>query len=305
MNALRDIVRRHANTHADPAGVAKTPVPGLTILRALAPSGLDYAISRPLVALVVQGGKHVAMGAESFSFQAGDSLLIAADVPVTSRITQASPKAPYLSLVLDLDLAVIAELTAQMEPQTTTTGGPVRVEPTDAEVADAALRLMRMLERPASIPVLQAQLVREMHYWLLEGRHGAAIRRLGHANSHAQRVARAVALLRSGFATSLPVEQLAKAAGMSVSAFHQHFRAVTSLSPLQFQKQLRLIEARRLMLADGVPASHAASEVGYESVSQFTREYGRMFGVSPVRDIKATQRGDMSARNHPELAAAR
>jgi AraC-like DNA-binding protein len=125
-----------------------------------------------------------------------------------------------------------------------------------------------------------------MHYWLLAGRHGEAIRLLGWPYGHVQRVARAVALLRTEFAKPLPVERLAAMAGMSQSSFHQHFRAVTSLTPLQFQKQLRLIEARRLMLSEGATASSAAFAVGYESVTQFTREYGRMFGLPPVRDTK-------------------
>ena len=152
----------------------------------------------------------------------------------------------------------------------------------------------RLIERPASVPVLRTQLVREMHYWLLAGRHGAAIRRLGWPDSHVQRVARAVAVLRAEFAQPLRVARLAAVAGMSPSSFHQHFRAVTSLSPLQFQKQLRLIEARRLMLSDGVTSSSAAFAVGYESVSQFTREYGRMFGLPPVRETKAA-RGNVRA----------
>ena len=156
-------------------------------------------------------------------------------------------------------------------------------------VADVALRLMRLLERPEAVPLLHASLVRELHYWLLAGRHGAAIRRLGWPGSHAQRVARAVAVLRADFAQPLPVESLAALAGMSPSSFHQHFRAVTSLSPLQFQKQLRLIEARRLMLSEGASASSAAFAVGYESVPQFTREYGRLFGLPPVRDTQVAR----------------
>ena len=150
---------------------------------------------------------------------------------------------------------------------------------------------MRLVERPASVAVLQAQLLREMHYWLLAGRHGAAIRRLGYPDGHVRRVARAVAVLRAEFARPLAVARLAAAAGMSPSSFHQHFRAVTSLSPLQFQKQLRLIEARRLMLSQGLNPSQAAFSVGYESVPQFTREYGRMFGAPPVRDVKSARHG--------------
>jgi AraC-like DNA-binding protein len=188
---------------------------------------------------------------------------------------------------MDLDPAVIAGLTTEMAAVEQADDAPVKIEMTDGHVADAALRLMRLLERPASLPVLQASLVREFHYWLLAGRHGAAIRRLGLPDSHVRRIARAVALLRAEYAQRLPVERLAAVAGMSPSAFHQHFRAVTSLSPLQFQKQLRLIEARRLMLADGLNASNAAFTVGYESVQQFTREYGRMFGMPPVREVAA------------------
>lgn len=289
MTSLLDAVARHGQRHADENGLALTPIPGLMTVRATAPSGLLHAISRPLVCLVVQGRKHVTMGMQGFAFGAGDSLLITADVPTVSQIIQASHAAPYLSLVLELDPGVIAELTAQMKAPPAGTSGPVRVDPTDAEVADAALRLMRLLDRPAAVPVLQAQLIREVHYWLLAGRHGAAIRRLGWPDGHARRVARAVAVLRAEFARPVPVERLAAEAGMSVSAFHQHFRAVTSLSPLQFQKQLRLIEARRLMAGEGLSASSAAFAVGYESVPQFTREYGRQFGLPPARDMKVAR----------------
>jgi AraC-like DNA-binding protein len=296
-DALVNAVRRYADGHADSDGVARTPVPGLTIIRALAPSGLSYAISRPLVCLVLQGTKHVAMGNQSFTFGAGDSLLITADVPTVSQITRATIAEPYFSLVLDLNPAVIADLVAEIKAGPSADSAPVRVETTESEVAETAMRLMRLLERPASIPVLHAQLVREMHYWLLFGRHGAAIRHLGWPDGNVQRVARAVAVLRAEFKRALRVERLAAVAGMSPSSFHQHFRAVTSLSPLQFQKQLRLIEARRLMLSEQATASSAAFAVGYESVPQFTREYGRMFGLSPVRHVKAS-RGEAAASNH-------
>jgi len=286
-DTLRAAASRYAQAHASPAGVAQTPIPGLAVIRALQPTGLDYAISRPLACLVLQGAKRVALGADTFDFSAGDSLLIMADVPTVSQITRAGAGEPYLSLVLDLDLGLIAELALEMKLGPVDPGAPVRVEQTDAEVADAALRLMRLVERPSALPVLQAQLVREMHYWLLAGRHGQAIRQLGWPGSAAQRIARAVALLRAGFAQPLPVERLAAAAGMSPSSFHQHFRAATSLSPLQFQKQLRLIEARRLMTAEGATASSAAFAVGYESVQQFTREYRRMFGLPPGKDAEA------------------
>lgn len=304
MSTLLHAVGRHADAHADAAGIGQTPIPGLMTVRATAPSGLLYAISRPLVCLVVQGSKHVTMGGQGFGFSAGDSLLITADVPTVSQITRASVAAPYLSLVLELDAAILADLSAQVGDAGGDDHAPVRVDPTDSEVADAALRLICMLDRPKSIPVLQGQLLREMHYWLLIGRHGTAIRRLGWPDGHAQRIARAVAVLRAEFARPLRVEQLATIAGMSPSSFHQHFRSLTSLSPLQFQKQLRLIEARRLMLAEGTNASSAAFAVGYESVPQFTREYGRMFGSSPVREIKAVRGKTGAVQGTAERSAA-
>lgn len=287
---LLGAVLRHANGHADGDGIAPTAVPGLTAIRSTVRTALAYQVQRPLACLVLQGSKHVLMGGQSFTFRAGDSLLIMADVPTASQITEASAAAPYCSLVLDLDPAIIAGLAAEMAAlDDRSDGAPVRLEPTDFHVADAALRLMRLLERPASIPLLQGTLLREFHYWLLAGRHGAAIRRLGLPDSHLRRIGRAIALLKDGYAERLPVERLADAAGMSPSSFHAHFRAVTSLTPLQFQKQLRLIEARRLMLAEGAGAGRAAHAVGYESVQQFTREYGRLFGMQPVRDVAALQ----------------
>lgn len=294
-NSLLDASRRYADAHCR-NGVAPTPIPGLTILRESTPSALTYAISKPLVALVLQGSKRVTMGSSTFDFGAGESLLVTTDVPTVSQITHATAGMPYLSLVIDLDPAVIEGLVVEIGSAPFAAGAPIRVDPTDAEVADAALRLMRLLlERPASLPVLQDQLVRELHFWLLSGRHGGAIRSLGVTDSHAQRVARAVSIIRSDYTKPLRVEHLAEAAGMSPSSFHEHFRTITSLTPLQFQKQLRLIEARRMLLADGAAISSAAYTVGYESVPQFTREYGRMFGLPPARDMKTAKMRTQSA----------
>jgi AraC-like DNA-binding protein len=290
VGSLLSAARRYAEIHADGDGVSRTPVAGFTIVRATAPSALQYAISRPLVALLLQGSKRVTMGKRTLDLDAGQSLLITADVPTVSQITRATASAPYVSLVLDLDAAVIEGLAAEMEAVPSRADAAIRVDATDTEVADAAARLMRLLERPASLALLQASIVREIHYWLLAGRHGGAIRRLGLADNHARRVARAVAIIRSEYARPLRVERLAAAAGMSPSSFHEHFRAVTSLTPLQFQKQLRLIEARRMMLAEGATIANAAYAVGYESVTHFTREYGRAFGSPPARDMRAAKR---------------
>ncbi len=283
---LLDCAGRYADAHADRTGVATTPIDGLVILRETAPSMLQYAVSKPLVALVLQGRKRVTMGNQTFDFGAGESLLITTDVPTVSQITKASRVLPHYSLVLGLDPITIAGLVGEIGLVPFEADRPVRVDPTEAEVADAAFRLLRLLDRPRALAVLGPQLSRELHYWLLSGRHGGAIRTLGVTGSHAQRVARAVTMLRARYAEPVKVETLAEAAGMSLSAFHVHFRSITSLSPLQFQKQLRLIEARRRMLALGEAISDAAYGVGYESVPQFTREYGRMFGLPPARDVR-------------------
>jgi AraC-like DNA-binding protein len=288
LDLLLDAARRHAAVHCRD-GVAMTLIPGLTILRETMPTALQYAISKPIVALVLQGSKRVMLGQNAYDFGAGESLLITADVPTVSQITGATPSAPYFSLVLDLDPAVIAELVTEMGSAPFAFGEPVRVDPTESEVTDTALRLMRLLDRPGSLPILRDQLVRELHFWLISGRHGGAIRALGVADSHAQRVGRAVSIIKSDYTRTLRVEALADAAGMSLSAFHEHFRTVTSLTPLQFQKQLRLIEARRALMAEGETISTVAYAVGYESVPQFTREYRRMFGMPPARDVKAAR----------------
>jgi AraC-like DNA-binding protein len=278
--------RRYADAHADVNGVAATSVNGLAVLRETAPTRLQYAVSKPLVALVLQGNKRVSMGTRTFDFGAGESLVISSDVPTVSQITAASPILPYYSLVLELDPAMIAGLVSQMGATTFEAHEPVQVDPTGYELADAACRLLRLLDKPDSLSILGQQFSREMHYWLLKGQHGSAIRALGISDSHAQRIGRAVGLLRSHYAEAIKVETLANAANMSLSAFHLHFRAITSLSPLQFQKQLRLIEARRRMLAEGHAVADVAYGVGYESVSQFTREYGRLFGQPPAREIR-------------------
>ncbi|TCV96810.1 AraC family transcriptional regulator [Biostraticola tofi] len=284
-DTLLDLCRRYADTHADHDGVAATGVPGLTIVRSLHPGELQAAVSRPLIAMLLQGRKRVTTRLDSFEYGPGETMVIAADVPTVSQITQASISAPYYSLVMEFDVAILRELqgAAPAGPQYSAS---VCIEPMDADVMDVAYRLARLFEQPAALKILGEGLLREMHYWLLRSVHGTAIRALGAVDSHTERVSRAVAILRKEFMRSIRVEELADAAGMSVSVFHQHFRAITTLSPLQFQKQLRLINARRLMLTDGVGIAQAAYAVGYASVSQFTREYARMFAAPPGRDVR-------------------
>lgn len=286
--SLLDLVGRYADAHADPLGVAQTPVGGLSMVRAIYPGELQVAINRPLVAMVLQGRKTVTMGSESFELSPGEALLISADVPTVSQITQASQAAPYYALVLEIDLSIINEI-ADAIVLPPGQSGPISVEPFDPNIEDVAVRLMRLLDRSGAISVLGDGLLKEMHYWVLSGRHSAAIRRLGATNGHAQRISKAIGLIRQHYAQAIRVNELAAAAGMSVSSFHQHFRAATTLSPLQFQKQLRLIEARRQMVAKGTNIADAAYAVGYESVPQFTREYSRLFGVPPGRDLRQSK----------------
>ncbi|HHO0200619.1 TPA: AraC family transcriptional regulator N-terminal domain-containing protein [Klebsiella quasipneumoniae] len=279
------LCRRYADAHVDSSGVAVTPVPGITLVRALHPGDLQAAIARPLVAMLLQGRKSVTTGLASFDYGPGEAMVIAADVPTTSQITEASQRFPYyaLVLVLELDLAILREL-QEVGPSGADEAPRVGIEPMNADVTDAAYRLARLFDQPGALAVLGEGLRRELHYWLLQSVHGAAIRALGVADSHSARIRRAVAVLRRDFMQPVSVDALADAAGMSVSVFHRHFRAMTTLSPLQFQKQLRLIHARRLMLAEGMSIAQAAGEVGYISVSQFTREYARLYGAPPGRD---------------------
>ncbi|WP_232315003.1 AraC family transcriptional regulator [Oceanibaculum pacificum] len=285
MHSLFDLVRRHADAHSDRSGFAPTPFRGLGAVRALYPGELQVTVQKPLIAICLQGRKRVTIGTNSFDYGAGEALVITADVPTISQILEASPAAPYYALALELDAPLLRSLTVEADLRPIDTA-PIRVEPADTDVMDAALRLLRLMERPAALSVLGEALLREMHYWLLTGEHGAAIRSLGRADTHAHRIARAVSLIRQNYASTLRIGNLAAVAGMSESSFHQHFRAVTTLSPLQFQKQLRLIEARRLMLMDSQGIAHAAHLVGYESVPQFTRDYARLFGTPPGRDIR-------------------
>ncbi|MBO1039960.1 AraC family transcriptional regulator [Brucella pituitosa] len=280
---LLNLCRRYADAHADRNGAAMTPVPGLTVVRALHPGELQVAVSKPLIAVALQGRKRVTFGKENHDYGAGEALVISADVPTVSQITEASPAVPYYALVLEFDAAILRDL-AQTEAKAD--AHPIRIQPVDADVVDAAYRLVRLFDQPEALTALGGGLLREMHYWLLSSRHGPSIRNLGRVDSHAGRVARAVDHIRKTYAKPVRISDLARIANMSEPAFHAHFKAITTLTPLQFQKQLRLIEARRLMVSEARPISVASSTVGYASVPQFTRDYSRLFGITPGRDIR-------------------
>lgn len=278
---------RHYGT-ADAAGIVATPIPGLKLMRASSDQGILSTVYQPLICIVFQGEKRVSTQARTYAFPSGHALIVSGDIPVTSRIVEATPARLYVSAALTLDLALLQELETARPPVSRLAGaedsGPIAIGPADPDVLSCFDRLLGLLERTSAIDAVAPGIVRQLHYWLLSGPHGPRLRALGRPDSHARRIARVTALLRARFAENLPGQLLADTAGMSLAAFHRHFRAATGRSPLQFQKHLRLLEARRLMQAEGARVTHAALAVGYESPSHFTRDYARLFAAPPRID---------------------
>lgn len=301
MESLKQAVQAYAKRHANRDGLALTAVPGLRMMYVEAPAGDLQSVYKPLVCLVLQGAKRILVGKQQAVLSAGESVIVSADMPVVGRIVQASREVPYLAVAVELDRAILRELAAHMGsayapplPEMST----LFAEDSEAEVIDCVSRLMKLLDRPDSAPLLRPGIMQELHYWLLSGSHGAALRGIADPDSYASRLADAIALLRAEYTSRVSVEQLAAKAGMSLSSFHKHFKHMTSLTPGQYQQRLRLIEARRLMLDEGCSASNAAFEVGYESVSQFTREYGRLFQLPPKRDALRYQKSLQAINGH-------
>jgi len=268
-------------------GVLPTPVAGLTLFRATDTVSPTHALYRPCLCVVAQGAKQVSFGNEVLNYDEQQCLIVSIELPVVGRVTRASAAVPYLAMALELDVptmrAVMAELKNPPRPREKVTSG-IFVESLGDSLTDCFLRLVRLLEAPGAISALYPAIMREICFWLLTGDHGAEVCKLTLPGSHTLRIAEAINHLRDNFTRSIRVEELAQLAGMSASSFHQHFKAMTAMTPLQYQKQLRLLEARRLMLADGINVSSAAYQVGYESASQFSREYSRKFGAAPKRD---------------------
>ena len=227
------------------------------------------------------------LGERIYEYDAARYLVVSVAVPITGQILEASPTAPYLCLRLDLDPAMIGGLLleAGAAPAGGAPGSSLMLSTTTPELLDAAVRLVRLLTTPADIAVLAPLIERELLYRLLTGDQAAQLRQIVRGESRLQQVNRAIGWLKHNFDKPFRMQQLATEARMSVSALHQHFKAVTAMSPLQYQKQLRLQEARRLILANAADAATAAHRVGYDSPSQFSREYSRLFGAPPLRDI--------------------
>lgn len=266
------------------AGVTE-PMPGLTLLRHTAPTPIHVTLYEPMTCLILRGRKDVAIGGTRASFGRGETLLVSHDLPVVSEVVEASPEAPYVAAVVRVDLTLLRALYEHVadaldeRPSRSfevTTAGPA--------LLDALLRYLRLAADPLAARVLGPGVLRELHFHLLTSPIGGMLRELLRHDSHASQVARAIALLRRDFRRTIPVAELARTAGMSASSFHGHFKAITATTPLQYQKELRLLEARRLLQGTGLGVSAAAWEVGYESPTQFSREYARKFGVAPSRD---------------------
>lgn len=269
-----------------------TAIEGMAILRSDHPKPPSHMISRPAMCVVAQGAKWGMFGGNRLEYRAGQALVIGVETPSVGRVVEASPGEPCLVLAFELDLAILRSVAEELDPPPKAAGEAGRgVFVTDFQgpLADCALRLVRLLDTPHAIPTLHPVIMREICYWLLTGPHGGEVARITLANGPSQRVINAMQALRSRFAESIRVEELAAIAQMSPSAFHRQFKALTSMTPLQYQKQLRLLEARRLMISSAFNVETACFQVGYESPSQFSREYARMFGIPPKRDAKQMQ----------------
>jgi AraC-like DNA-binding protein len=307
MSRLMQAIEAFASKNADASGLAIAPVPGIRMKVVSRPSSRFDSVYRPMVLLILQGTKQLTVGSEERLVRAGQTLIVSADVPVAARIVEASPERPYIAAALDLDVALLRELAVHVEaapPKASRRTRTLFALDTEAAALDCASRLIQLIDRPEAVPLLRPGIMRELHYWLLSGPHRSALRTLANPHGYAQRIASAISILQMEYRSRLSAERLATAVAMSVSNFHKHFKQVTSLTPGQYQKHLRLIEARRLMVEHGFSAISASLEVGYESVSHFTRDYRRMFQAPPKRDTRRRRVAPGDAHDDGALGVA-
>jgi len=266
-----------------------TDIPGLTLHRRTAPTAPCSMTYEPSVTVIAQGRKRVDLGRTTFVYDASRFLLTSVDLPVVSRVIEASEQVPCLALSLKLEMPVVRELLSREEIQVAEAPSDspgMATGETTVEFLSACCRLVDLLHTPQDIPFLNGLIQREVVYRILRSAEGARLRAIATLGEQSHRTAKAIAWIGANYAKPLRVEDLAEIAGMGVSTLHHHFRVLTAMSPLQYQKQLRLQAARGRMLTDGLDAASAAFEVGYESASQFNREYSRFFGQPPMRDIR-------------------
>ena len=275
-----------------------TDIPGLTLHRRTSPTAPCSMTYQAGVTVIAQGRKRVELGRNVFIYDASRFLLTSVDLPVVSRVIEASEKAPCLALSLKLEMPVVRELLSREEIQVAEAPSDspgMATGETTVEFLSACCRLVDLLDTPRDIPFLHGLIQREIIYRILRSAEGARLRAIATQGEQSHRTARAIAWIRANYAKPLRLEDLAEIAGMGVSTLHHHFRVLTAMSPIQYQKQIRLQAARDRMLMDGLDAASAAFEVGYESASQFNREYSRFFGQPPMRDIRTLRSPDAPA----------
>ncbi|WP_295483208.1 AraC family transcriptional regulator [uncultured Pseudomonas sp.] len=283
-HTLIDILRRHAPSN----GFHSTPLAGVTLVRSDTPTVPMPVVYQPTLCYIVQGRKQVSIGATTYVYDAANYLVASVDMPVMGSVIEASEAQPYLCLVLDLDRAVLSELAlrhpaARHESSASTPSG-IELNGSTPELLDAVSRLARLLDTPQDAAELAPLVIREVLYRLLTRPGNQMLLQMATADSRLRQIAKAITWLRAHYQEPVRIDDVAGVAGMSRSTFHVHFKAVTSMSPLEFRCLLRLQEARRLMVAEALDAAGAGYRVGYESPSQFSRDYARVFGLPPARD---------------------
>ncbi|MBV9302952.1 MAG: AraC family transcriptional regulator [Acidobacteriaceae bacterium] len=283
---------------AQSPGEHATAIPGLSLFRRIEPTPCHRGFYEPSLAVFTQGRKFLNVGGIEYVCDNSSFVLSAIDMPVQSQIIEASEKVPLLSMLLRLDIAIVREVLSREDLphiESTSQRQGLVVGETTSGLLSACTRLIELLDSPEDIPFMASLIQREIVYRILRTPQGERLRAIATRGDLSHRTARAIAWLRTNYTKPLRMEELAGIAQMGVSTLHHQFRALTTMSPLQYQKQLRLQAARQRMLVDGMDATSAAYEVGYESVSQFSREYSRFFGQPPIRDIKTLRDGKVAA----------
>lgn len=269
-------------------GIVSTAIAGLHLVRREDDGTSENCFEKPLVGLVIQGTKHSSMGGREYIYTENQSVVAGVDMPISSYVMNATRETPFLFLYLYLDRELLGSLTLEMRQGAAdipTMSSSVSIADTDADILEMFLRILTLLEKPEQLPMRAPMMLRELHYLLLLSPHGAMLRQLSTPGTRNNQVVQAIGWIRENYKAPMRIETLARQVNMSAANLHRHFKLLTGLSPLQYQKQLRLHEARRLMLMENERASCAALSVGYESVTQFTREYKRVFGEPPLRDM--------------------
>lgn len=270
-------------------GIHETKISKLKFIRNSQPTMPIHLVHQPALCIIAQGKKIVILGEESYYYDASDYLVISVDLPISGQVIEASSEAPYLCLLFELDLSLVLDVMKESELSMTKSKESLRglyVSKTNETLLDAVIRLIRLMDSPQDMKVLAPMVTREIMYRILNGSQGELLKQIAMTGSNTNRVAAVIQQLKKEYDKPLRIEELAAFANMSSASLHRHFREVTAMSPLQYQKQIRLQEARRLLLSESADAAEVGFRVGYESPSQFSREYSRLFGLPPISDMK-------------------